>query len=292
MQQFIDQDDLALRQYVKKIAHTGPSSEDELTAPLVTSEQTLPAMHGLLDEIGISTSELSEAAKVLVHDNLRVAVIAATEHRSKGLLLQSLIDIGNAGLVDAAKNHGCNSRVSFAQLANIFVRRYITREIRSIRRHARRIEAEVASNHRYDRVVTAQLRRVMLRKDAIEIMAGLTPRERDLLRLRFGLDDGCNRAVEEVAELFGVTKERVRQIEVKALMKVFRPQNIETASKRIPTKKFREALEKLSEHEADILRFKWGFTDGRIYSPEEVAERFSIKVNDVDDLEARALSLE
>jgi RNA polymerase primary sigma factor len=63
----------------------------------------------------------------------------------------------------------------------------------------------------------------LLREDIIEVMEGLSPRERDVLRLRFGLDDGRQRTLEEVGTLFGVTRERIRQIEAKALRKLRHP---------------------------------------------------------------------
>ena len=62
-----------------------------------------------------------------------------------------------------------------------------------------------------------------LREDIIEVMASLSARERDVLRLRFGLDDGRQRTLEEVGQLFAVTRERIRQIEAKALRKLRHP---------------------------------------------------------------------
>jgi RNA polymerase primary sigma factor len=63
----------------------------------------------------------------------------------------------------------------------------------------------------------------MLREQLDEIMETLTPREAKVLRLRFGLDDGKARTLEEVGKEFNVTRERIRQIEAKALRKLRHP---------------------------------------------------------------------
>lgn len=63
----------------------------------------------------------------------------------------------------------------------------------------------------------------MLREQLNEVLATLTDREQEVLRLRFGLDDGRQRTLEEVGQQFKVTRERIRQIEAKALRKLRHP---------------------------------------------------------------------
>ena len=63
----------------------------------------------------------------------------------------------------------------------------------------------------------------MLKEQLISVLDTLTPREEKVLRLRFGLDDGRSRTLEEVGKEFNVTRERIRQIEAKALRKLRHP---------------------------------------------------------------------
>jgi RNA polymerase primary sigma factor len=64
---------------------------------------------------------------------------------------------------------------------------------------------------------------ILLKEQLEEVLETLTPRERDVLRLRFGLIDGRARTLEEVGQKFNVTRERIRQIEAKALRKLRHP---------------------------------------------------------------------
>jgi len=64
---------------------------------------------------------------------------------------------------------------------------------------------------------------LILREQIEDVLAKLTPREREVLKMRFGLDDGYPRTLEEVGRHFKVTRERIRQIESKALKKLRHP---------------------------------------------------------------------
>ena len=63
----------------------------------------------------------------------------------------------------------------------------------------------------------------LLKEQLMDVLSTLTPREEKVLRLRFGLDDGRTRTLEEVGKEFNVTRERIRQIEAKALRKLRHP---------------------------------------------------------------------
>lgn len=63
----------------------------------------------------------------------------------------------------------------------------------------------------------------LLKEQLADVLKTLTPREEKVLRLRFGLEDGRPRTLEEVGKEFNVTRERIRQIEAKALRKLRHP---------------------------------------------------------------------
>lgn len=64
---------------------------------------------------------------------------------------------------------------------------------------------------------------IMLKEELLGVLETLTPREQEVLILRFGIKDGKTRTLEEVGKVFGVTRERIRQIEAKALRKLRHP---------------------------------------------------------------------
>jgi len=62
--------------------------------------------------------------------------------------------------------------------------------------------------------------RILLKERLNEILVDLTPREQKILAMRFGLEDGITHTLEEVGQEFGVTRERIRQIEAKSLDRI------------------------------------------------------------------------
>jgi len=68
----------------------------------------------------------------------------------------------------------------------------------------------------------------LLREDLEAVLETLTPRERDVVRMRFGFDDGNMKTLEQIGSMFSVTRERIRQIEAKALRKLRHPNRTST----------------------------------------------------------------
>jgi RNA polymerase primary sigma factor len=68
-----------------------------------------------------------------------------------------------------------------------------------------------------------QMVNVNLHDQTAEVLKSLSPREEKIIRLRFGLEDGSEHTLEEVGLSFAVTRERIRQIEAKALRKLRHP---------------------------------------------------------------------
>jgi RNA polymerase primary sigma factor len=65
-----------------------------------------------------------------------------------------------------------------------------------------------------------QVSKSLLREDLESVLDALTPGERDVLRLRYGWDDGREKTLKEIGNIFKITRERIRQIEHKALQKL------------------------------------------------------------------------
>ena len=157
----------------------------------------------------------------LIEANLPIVVSIAKKYANRGMSLSDLIEIGTSGLTQAAERFDPERGHGFSAYATWWIRQAITRALADLPGtvRTRKVEQPLAN-------ITEGVTAGLLCEDIIQVMARLPRREQDVLRLRFGLDDGRPRTIEEVAEFFGVTQERIRQIEAKALRKLRHPSRL------------------------------------------------------------------
>ena len=259
-----------VRMYLKEIGKVDLLTADE--------ERELAARMEAGDE---------EAKQHLIEANLRLVVSIAKRYTGRGMQFLDLIQEGNLGLIKAVDKFDYHKGYKFSTYATWWIRQAITRAIadqaRTIRipvhmvetinklirtqrqllqklgrepeaeeiaedmgitvdkvREIMRISQEPVSlekpigeeedSHLGDFIPDEdapspadQAAYTLLKEQLFKVLRELTPREEQVLKLRFGLTDGRTRTLEEVGKEFNVTRERIRQIEAKALRKLRHP---------------------------------------------------------------------
>ncbi|MFM7136012.1 MAG: sigma-70 family RNA polymerase sigma factor, partial [Planctomycetota bacterium] len=256
----------------------------DLMLTTLESPRSLRTRVGMLDKL---REEYEVAKRNLSAANLRLVVSIAKKYRNRGLSFLDLIQEGNTGLMRAVDKYEYRRGFKFSTYATWWIRQAITRAIadqaRTIRipvhmidvlsklrttakkllhelgrepspeevaevadvpvEEARRVmemgrqpmsldrpvgESEDASFSEFVEDVgvispTQSTTHGLLRERIDSLLKTLTYREREIIRLRYGLTDGYTYTLEEVGRIFRVTRERVRQIEAKAVKKLQHP---------------------------------------------------------------------
>ena len=259
-----------VRMYLKEIGKV----------PLLSAEEEIDLAKRMADGD-------EEAKKRLAEANLRLVVSIAKRYVGRGMLFLDLIQEGNLGLIKAVEKFDYQKGFKFSTYATWWIRQAITRAIadqaRTIRIPVHMVETinklirvsrqllqelgreptpeEIAAeldmpvdrvreilkisqepvsletpigeeedSHLGDfihddnvRVPAEAAAQTLLKEQLDEVLSTLTEREQKVLRLRFGMSDGRARTLEEVGKEFDVTRERIRQIEAKALRKLRHP---------------------------------------------------------------------
>jgi len=218
--------------------------------------------------------EFENAKRTLSGCNLRLVVSIAKKYRNRGMSFLDLIQEGNTGLMRAVDKYEYRRGFKFSTYATWWIRQAITRAIadqaRTIRipvhmidvlSRLRNIQKAMLQETRRPPTMEEIAGRAQLPvdcsfgefiedssndnpvklatngilRDKIEsLLKTLTYREREIIRLRYGLGDGYTYTLEEVGRIFKVTRERVRQIEAKAVRKLQNPVRSQTLEGFVP----------------------------------------------------------
>ncbi len=183
------------------------SVEEQFHLPVVEIKRSLQA-------ILIGEQQTNQAKRELVEANLRLVVSIAKKYTNRGLQFLDLIQEGNIGLMKAVDKFEWRRGYKFSTYATWWIRQAITRAIAD---QARTIRIPVHMIETINKLIRTS-------RQLVQELGREPTSEEKVIKMRFGLGNtGSEHTLEEVGQHFAVTRERIRQIEAKALRKLRHP---------------------------------------------------------------------